>query len=155
MVLTWPSYLFVRNQVYHEYINLLRTRVFMISKRVNRMILKFIIFLKLIKLALYCTVVHLQFRISGRWFAVFYVMCKLLEDVSILYWCVIILTIVFGYSSCIFQWLKIIVFVFEMLISKWDNTSDNTSSSSRKVVMSSKRGLDRQHNLPRLKYIMF
>lgn len=44
VTLTWSACLFVRVQAWHEYVNLLRIRIFLIFTRVESMILKFIIF---------------------------------------------------------------------------------------------------------------
>lgn len=51
------------------------------------------------------------------------------------------LTIVFGYSSFMYGWLKIIFFVFEMLFSRWYllKVEDNKSSTSSKFVFKKKK----------------
>ena len=129
----------------HEYINL-RTRAFMISTREENIVSESIenfevhhFFPKLIKLALHCIDTHLQFWISGGWFVVFYVTSKALENICVLCWSVIYADD--GYSLFIYWWLKIIVFVWEMLISKWDllKIAHNTSTASSKFVVSSKK----------------
>ena len=94
-------------------------------------------FPKLKKLALRCIDVHFQCWISSGWFVVFYVTSKLLEEggvdgssyfmlhpnylkrVVFSTGLLFRLTIFFGYSSFTYWWLKIVVFVFEMLISRW------------------------------------
>ena len=104
-----------------------------------------IFFRKLIKLVLRCIDAHLQFWISGRWLAYFMLHPRYLKMVVLSTGALFMLTILSGYSSFIYSWLKIIVFLFEMLISRWYilKVVDYTLSVSFKYVISSNKELNR------------
>lgn len=89
MKLTWSGYLFVSVQAWHEYVNLLHMRTFMIYTCVESMILNFIIFSQAHKtwITLYQSASHVLN--PWGWFVVFNVTSKVLEDGGVLNWCVI------------------------------------------------------------------